>query len=220
MRACAADASPHMQPRTSRRTKRMTFAQELASWRAPPKIPVATPPTIGSKAPSTPALPIPAVDGRPVVVTFLRHCGCPFAEATFLDLREAASKNPTVRFVAVSHSDQASTDKWLKDVGGTASPSSSNAVDVIVDPERKTYAAWGLGTSSFAHVLSPAGLYAVYKIGKERGIWNRPTESGSRWQTAGSWAVDGKGLVRWGSVARRADVVPDFGEAVEAVKAS
>ena len=47
--------------------------------------------------------------------------------------------------------------------------------------------------------------------------WNRPTESGSRWQTSGSFAVDRNGVVRWGGAAERADWIPDFEEAVKTV---
>jgi hypothetical protein len=72
--------------------------------------------------------------------------------------------------------------------------------------------------SSFWHVLSPWALYSVYALGKGEGIWNRPTESGSRWQTAGSWAVDGGGVVRWGGLAKSADDVPTFEEGVKALK--
>jgi hypothetical protein len=116
--------------------------------------------------------------------------------------------------VAVSHSDQSATSTWLEAVGGAGT---TNPVQIIVDPNRELYAAWGLGTSSYWHVLSPSGLYAVYKLGKARDIWNRPTESGSRWQTAGSFGVDAGGIVRWGGVARRADEVPDWEGAVKAV---
>lgn len=57
----------------------------------------------------------------------------------------------------------------------------------------------------------------MYVVGKEDKIWNRPTESGSRWQTAGSWAVDKEGVVRWGGVSKSSDDIPDFEEAVKAV---
>ena len=46
--------------------------------------------------------------------------------------------------------------------------------------------------------------------------WNRPTESGSRWQTSGSFAVDRNGVVKWGGAAVRADWIPDFEDAVKA----
>ena len=188
----------------------MTYQQELKSWLFPNPIAVADPLSIGSSAPSTPEL--ADLSGKPFVITFLRHCGCPFAEKIFLRLRSSASSHPDVAFIAVSHSDQASTDKWLAAVGG------AGHVKVIVDSERKIYAAWGLGTSSFWHVLSPGGLWNVYKLGKEEGIWNRPTESGTRWQTGGSFGVDGKSIVRWGQAAPGADWVPDFEDAISLIR--
>jgi len=74
-----------------------------------------------------------------------------------------------------------------------------------------------MGTSSWMHVLSPASMMSVYRLGKEKGIWNRPTESGSRWQSGGNFAVDGEGFLRWGGVAGRADEVIDFGDVVKAL---
>jgi hypothetical protein len=127
-------------------------------------------------------------------------------------MRDAASQHPDVSFIVVSHSDQGSTDRWLEAVGGAGS------VAVIVDAERATYAAWGLGTSSFWHVLSPSGLYSAYSLGSQEGIWNKPTESGSRWQTSGTYAVDREGIVRYGGPAGSADEIPDFEEAVKAVQ--
>jgi hypothetical protein len=137
------------------------------------------------------------------------------AEASFLHLRDRATENPDISFIAVSHSSPSHTEKWLSEVGGAGT---TNPIKIIIDDDRKIYGAWGLGTSSFMHVLSPAGMYAVYSLAKAKGIKNRPTESGSRWQTSGSFAVDGQGVVRWGGVAERADTVPDFEDAVVAVK--
>ena len=54
-------------------------------------------------------------------------------------------------------------------------------------------------------------------MGKSEGIWNRPTESGTRWQTSGSWAVDGSGIVRWGGAAKAADEISDFKQSLLAV---
>lgn len=61
-------------------------------------------------------------------------------------------------------------------------------------------------------------MWSVYKLGKEEGIWNRPTESGSRWQMSGAFAVDGEGVVRWGGAAELADWIPDFGEGVRSLQ--
>lgn len=222
----------------------MTFNQEAASWAFPSQLSTSPVPSIGANAPSVSQLQLPTSDEKATILTFLRHCGCPFAEKTFLSFRAAASTHPSINFVAVSHSDQIATDKWLEAVGG------ADNVHVIVDSERELFARWGLGVSSFWHVLNPASMWNVYRLGKEHGIvssfpsllfpssyptrcgnasslnrklltrglqWNRPTESGSRWQTSGSFAVDRKGVVRWGGPAGRADFIPDFEEAVKAV---
>ncbi|KAJ6581909.1 hypothetical protein B0H19DRAFT_1207601 [Mycena capillaripes] len=186
----------------------MSFWQELNSFRLPEAKATQPVPEIGSKAPWSDRLQ-PSPDGRPTVITFLRHCGCPFAEKTFKALRATAAHTPKVRFVAVSHSDQGATDRWLDAVG------SSEGVEILVDADRTVFAQWGLGLSSFGHFLSPAGLWAAYRLGKDEGIWKRPTESGNRWQTSGSFAVDHEGIVKWGGAMRRADEVPNFEEAVE-----
>jgi AhpC/TSA antioxidant enzyme len=136
------------------------------------------------------------------------HISCPVAEKTFDELRRAAAKNPEVRFIAVSHSSEDATEKWVIAVGGEWD------VEVIVDAERELYARWGLGISSLWHVLNPWSLYSVYKLASGEKIKNRPTESGSRWQTSGSFAVDQDGIVRWSRVAKHADDIPDVQEAL------
>lgn len=88
---------------------------------------------------------------------------------------------------------------------------------VIVDANRELYAQWGLGISSAWHVLNPWSLYSVLRLVGTEKISNRPTESGNRWQTSGSFAVDGEGTVRWSRVARAADDIPDFNEALKAL---
>lgn len=75
-----------------------------------------------------------------------------------------------------------------------------------------------MGTSSAWHVLNPWSFWELYKLGREEGIWNRPTESGFRWQVSGSWGVDGEGVVRWGGVNKSADDGGDFGEAVRVLE--
>ena len=89
-------------------------------------------------------------------------------------------------------------------------------VKIVVDSDRKLYAQWGLGVSSFWHILNPWSLWSVYRTGREDGIWNKPTESGNRWQTAGSFAVDGQGTVQWSKKAGTADEAVDFEQAVKA----
>ncbi|KAJ7073253.1 hypothetical protein B0H15DRAFT_793093 [Mycena belliarum] len=191
----------------------MTFRQELASFRIPEAKPTCVVPQAGSVAPSSEKLLVPNNNRCPTVVIFLRHCGCPFAEKTFKNLRATAAGAPGIRFVAVSHSDRDATDRWLEAVGG------KGEVEIIVDPEREIFAQWGLGLSSFWHFLSPPGLWAAYRLGKDEGIWNGPTESGNRWQTSGCFAMDREGIVRWGGAMQRADEIPNLAEAVKMLRA-
>ena len=121
-------------------------------------------PSIGANAPSTSKLQFSNTDEKPTILTFLRHCGCPFAEKAFRSLRAVAFANPSVNFVAVSHSDQSATDKWLEAVGGAGN------VRIIVDCERGLFARWGLGVSGFWHVLNPTNLWNAYRLGKDQGI--------------------------------------------------
>jgi len=57
----------------------------------------------------------------------------------------------------------------------------------------------------------------VLKVGREEKIWNRPTESGSRWQISGTFAVDGDGVVRYVQVAQAADEIGDFEKALQSL---
>lgn len=50
----------------------MTWQSEFWSWMSPRAVPTAATPAVGQKAPSSPAL-----HGKPTIVSFLRHCGCP-----------------------------------------------------------------------------------------------------------------------------------------------
>ncbi|KAG4432265.1 hypothetical protein IFR05_012248 [Cadophora sp. M221] len=132
------------------------------------------------------------------------------AEKTFLSLRELSFKDTSRIYVAVSHSSDSATKNWLGSIGGEGN------VRVTVDEKRELYGKWGLGVSSTWHILNPWSLYAVYTLGKKEGIWNKPTESGSRWQTGGSFAVGEGGMVKWVGVPKAADEIPDFGEAAKA----
>ena len=117
----------------------------------------------------------------------------------------------SIHFVAVSHSSASATERWIPQVGGTW------GVDVVVDEERDVYAQWGLGLSSTWHVLSPRVFLSAIRVAVNEGVWNRPTESGSRWQLSGAFAVDGQGVVRWLHVGETADALPDLRAGVEAL---
>eukprot|EP01111_Echinosteliopsis_oligospora_P001186 TRINITY_DN1167_c0_g1_i2.p1 TRINITY_DN1167_c0_g1~~TRINITY_DN1167_c0_g1_i2.p1 ORF type:complete len:198 (-),score=54.86 TRINITY_DN1167_c0_g1_i2:199-792(-) len=187
----------------------MTLATEISSWN-----PFFTTPNlgpelkIGDAAPSSEQIPVPS-NKKPFIVVFLRHCGCPFAEKAFKQLRSTAEDNYNdIHFYAVSHSDESATAKWLEAVGG------QGKIQMIIDDSRQLYAKWGLGHASLAHVLNPTSLGEVSKLKEEEGIDMRPTESGSRWQEGGSFAVDENGKIIWGGKSESAEDIGDFQEAV------
>lgn len=112
----------------------------------------------------------------------------------------------------MSHSDQAATEKWLQDVGG------SGKAEVVVDHDRQSFSEYGLGPSSFWAVLNPWSLSNAMSIGKQEGFNIRPTESGSRWQTAGLFATDGKGKLTYSHRANTSDDLGDLEAALNSVK--
>jgi hypothetical protein len=144
------------------------------------------------------------------VLAFLRHTGCPFAEATLRSLREAAEQTPDVQWIAVSHAPERATEAWCSRVGG------ADGVRVVSDPGRATYAAWGLGRTSAAHFLGRRSLTSVARLAA-RGIRNtHPT--GTRWQSAGTFAVDGQGVVRWRHLPAHAGDLPALGAALASIR--
>jgi len=163
-----------------------------------PAAATAEPPAPGDHAPA-----LPTESGeRPIVVSFLRHPGCPFAERTLRSLREAAAASPEVSWVAVSHASSQTTDEWTRAVGG------SDGVRLVVDEERRLYGAWGIGRTTLAHFFGPRSLGAVVRLARE-GIHNRHPQ-GSRWQGAGTFGVDGSGTVRWRHLPEHAGDLPDL----------
>ncbi|KAK3997719.1 hypothetical protein QBC44DRAFT_71632 [Cladorrhinum sp. PSN332] len=150
---------------------------------------------------------------KPVIVVFLRHCGCPFAEKTFKMLTNFSTHHPEIQCVAVSQSSLGETDNWIIQVGGEWQ------VHVIVDSHRDLFKRWGLGETSAWYAINPWTLWKVYKLGTEEGIWNRTgNETGSRWQKGGAFAIDASGLVRWSKPAETADEIVSFHEALRALK--
>lgn len=168
-------------------------------------------PKVGDRAPSL-GRDVTFPSDKPVVVVFLRHCGCPFAEKTFKTLTALSTANPEIRCVAVSQSSGPETDAWVVEVGGEWE------AHVIVDESRDLYKLWGLGQTSTWHAYSPWTVWSAVKLGREEGIWNREQQTGSRWQQGGAFAVDSSGFVRWAKPAQSAEEVPSFKEALRALR--
>src|ERR1700724_519057 len=101
----------------------------------PPELRIVPPPQPGDRARR---LPVELEDGRAAIIAFLRHTGCPFAEATMQMLREAARHSPEVQFLAITHAPVQATERWCRAVGG------DDGVLVASDPSRRVYAEWGL----------------------------------------------------------------------------
>ncbi|KAI0997995.1 hypothetical protein K3495_g10195 [Podosphaera aphanis] len=186
----------------------------LKSWQNPVPAPIeiAGPPILGDRAPTCQKLSLPLLNGsrKPCIVVFLRHCGCPFAEKTFIKLRTLANKYPNLACIAVSHCSKPATDKWVTLLGGAW------AVQVIIDEEREVYAQWGLGISSTYHLLNPWTQMAARRLGNEEGIWGRDVDpSGNRWVIGGAWCMNELGSIKWGGANQTADDMPKLDEATQ-----
>jgi hypothetical protein len=179
----------------------------LRTFIPPMPIPTAAPPERGEAARELPA---PGIEtGRPAVVAFLRHAGCPFAEATARILREAAARHPHIQWVAVSHASAAATARWRDAIGGL------DNVSLLIDERRVHYATWGLGRSSLRHFAGRRSLGEVARLARQ-GIRNRHPD-GTRWQKAGTFAVGADGVVRWRHVPEHAGDLPDLAAAAAAI---
>ena len=140
----------------------------------------------------------------------MRHVGCPFAEATARDMCAAASSAPDVEWVAVTHSSPAMTLQWCALVGGC------DELRLVEDESRALYASWGLGRTGVRHFLGWRSLREVVRLRSDDGIRNARSD-GTRWQTAGTFAVDAAGVIRWRHIPRHAGERPDLAEAVWAL---
>ena len=97
------------------------------------------------------------------------------------------------------------TATWCDAIGGL------EGVRVLIDEGRVHYATWGLGRSSLRHFMGRRSLGEVARLARQ-GIRNRHPE-GTRWQRAGTFAIDAQGIVRWRHVPEHAGDLPDLGEA-------
>jgi hypothetical protein len=166
---------------------------------------VAALPELGSAGPI--AEPLGEVQG-PAVVAFLRHVGCPFSEATMRAMSEEADRQLDVTWIAVSHAGLEATDRWCADVGA------SHRVRLVIDEERAAYGAWGLGRTSLSHFAGRRSLTAVADLAR-KGIRNRHP-AGTRWQRAGTFALDASGRIAWRHIPRHAGELPDLAAAAAA----
>lgn len=171
----------------------------------PRSVDVASTPVLGSRVPALPAM----WAGRPAIVAFLRHVGCPFAEATVRQMTALAARHPSVGFIAVTHSREAASRRWCDAFGG------ASGVQLVCDPERVHYSAWGIGLSDGKHFAGAESLAALRRLIDE-GIHNR-WASGNRWQAAATFGVDSNGLLRWRHLPHHAGDLPPLDDAIAAL---
>jgi hypothetical protein len=173
----------------------------------PPPLRTAQAPGPGDAAPP---LPVSLPRGRPAIVAFIRHTGCPFAEATLRALRDIAGAHPDIAAIAISHAPADETEKWCRAIGGRGD------VWLASDSSRRTYADWGLGRTGLGHFLGRRSLAGAARLAR-RGIRNRHPH-GTRWQSAGTFALDAEAIVRWRHLPDHAGDLPDLAAAVRALK--
>ncbi|KAJ4858204.1 hypothetical protein T069G_06471 [Trichoderma breve] len=188
---------------------------KVTPWLSPPPPPVklAPVPRIGQVAPLDRQRRLQLGGRTKCLVVFLRCVGCAFAQKTFLKLRAIANRHAgSITCIAVSHSSERATYKWIDLLGGSWN------VQIVIDQERSIYAAWGLGTANSicnSRSKEMAGRYTEPRKGRaveETAENGSATELGSKWQEAGAFAVDGRGTVVWGGKATSADDVMDLDE--------
>lgn len=125
-------------------------------------------------------------------------------------LRDTASGTPEIEWIAVSHAPDADTSQWCRTVGG------SGAVRVLSDPDRAAYAAWSLGRTSLSIFIGRQSLTAVAQQARA-GIRNSHP-SGTRWQSAGTFALDAQHIIRWRHIPEHAGDLPDIDSALAAIR--
>jgi hypothetical protein len=177
------------------------------TFRKPAARVVAAPPVVGERARELPLL----EPGRPAVVAFLRHVGCPFAEATVRRMAALAETHPTVAFLAVTHGAERPSRAWCDAFGG------AGAVTLVPDPDRTHYGVWGVGLTDRRHFAGSTSLRALVRL-LDDGVHNR-WASGSRWQGAATFGVDSSGVLRFRHYPRHAGDLPHLEEAVGVIRA-
>ncbi|THY30046.1 hypothetical protein D6D01_03361 [Aureobasidium pullulans] len=180
---------------------------------------VAALPEIGEQAPAkVGSVDLKSGGGRPTLVAFVRHCGCPFAEKEVQLLGAESRKNEKLHVVIVQHSDEATTQQWFVDIGGKKAFPDSQRYTLVADPERKAYAAWGVGSLGWAGMVNGGVMEALKSLKESDGIDLRPTGVGSyRWQNSGGFAVDSAGKVRWRKIAKDSSDMCDYSEAAKTI---
>ncbi len=181
------------------RLKSSRLVRECATLQVvvPPVLNV--PPELKSAAPVSP---MTDYLSKPYLICFMRHLGCPFAEMTVLELSQLQQKHQQIDFIVVSHCSLRETEFWLNQIAP------DNQFVTVIDEERDLYGRWGLGCTGLGHFLGVRSLITLVRLAR-RGLVNR-SPSGSRWQQAGAFAVNGDGRVVWRHLPKHAGDLPQL----------
>lgn len=153
----------------------------------------------------------------PHLVAFVRHCGCPFAQAEVESLGRALKAHPNVRIVIVAHSAEDVVQDWFDRVGKSNFPSEAKDVRLVADPKFQIYANWGIGQMGYSGMLNTDMIKNLRALASQ-GIKNTQTGEGSyRWQNSGGFAVDHGGKVQYAKLATHAGDTVDYEEAVKTI---
>ncbi len=143
------------------------------------------------------------------LIVFLRHTGCPFAEAMLKDLSELADEHSELQCVAVCHGEADIAQAWLNKF------ELSSELDIYIDDNRRLYGEWGVGYSNILHLANPKMVMSLASL-LAQGIYNRDA-SGTRWQTHASFLVAPDQTVQWVHFPSHAGDLPDLHDAANAV---
>lgn len=120
----------------------------------------------------------------PHLIAFVRHCGCPFAEAEVKSLARVQKTHPQIQVIIVAHSEQDVVNDWFDRVGKSSFSSLEN-VKVVADPKYEVYDKFGIGQLGWGGLFSSSMITELRSLASQ-GIKNTSTGKGSnRWQNSG-----------------------------------
>jgi hypothetical protein len=142
------------------------------------------------------------VKGKENLILFLRHTGCPFAEAALKALSDLANNDSELKCTAIFHGEALISKKWI------SSFNLSSNLNLVFDEHRDTYGDWGIGYSKITHLFNPKMLVNLIKLALN-GITNKDA-SGTRWQQQAAFLIDDKGKVQWLHFPMHTGDLPNF----------
>jgi len=107
----------------------------------------------------------PLVCASEIAISLTYSIGCPFCEKTTRDMIKIANEKQDIQFLAVAHATQAEIDSWKKDLHLEVPKNMS----ILSDPERKIYAAYGVGELDFMSIFGGDVFKKVGEL-KKQGI--------------------------------------------------